>query len=106
MTFRSRSATTALRRRPSFASGSLFGAVLALGLGCAPGETGTGDGGTELTEWLGEDAHFRATGTLDGEDLDLSLEGDAAGDQNAHGCVPPRKAPIVARGRNASTEGA
>lgn len=55
-------------------------AALVLGLGCAPTETGSGDAGTALTEWIGEEPHFRATGTLDGEDLDLALEGDAGAD--------------------------
>lgn len=48
-----------------------------LGLGCSP-TGGGGDAGFELTEWLGSDPHFRAQGHLNGEDLDLSVEGDAA----------------------------
>lgn len=68
-----------LRSFSGLRAGALAGAMLASNIACVPGEGGDGDGGT-VTEWLGATPHFRAIGHLNGQDLDLALEGDAATD--------------------------
>lgn len=38
---------------------------------------GSETGSREIPEWLGEENHFELVGTLDGEELDISLDGDS-----------------------------
>lgn len=70
------SSLSSMRR---LATTSLLGASLALGTACSPGD-GDSDAGPELTEWLGADPHFAASGRLNGEDVEIWVDGDAADD--------------------------
>lgn len=64
---------------------ALSAGALVLSIGCAPDGDPDGDDDTP-TEWLGTDPHFRAVGTLNGEELDLNVEGDAAADASSLFC--------------------
>lgn len=85
-----------------FAASSLLGASVAVAVACSPGD-GDGDAGPELSEWLGEDEHFAISGRLNGEDLDVRLEGEAASDSVKLYCEREYAVNVVGGERDWST---
>src|SRR5262245_7610333 len=51
----------------------------------------------DAAEWLGDEPHFRAAGTIDGEDLDVDYRGDDVAKRDIH-CELEYTTPALANG--------